>query len=95
MRLIYAIGGQYNSTVDSQDSIMDTWIRIKLHFYRSLYHSIPSRLISIVENLRKLTYYLVSMDRLNGLCKTISCLHSCFFAPFFIFKSHLSKVFAD
>lgn len=53
----YANGPQYNSVVDLQDSIFDDWISVDLHYVQSIYDSIPSCLISVVENQVEMINY--------------------------------------
>lgn len=57
VRVVYASGRQYNNVCDLQDAIMAAWNSIDIHYIRNLYRSIPTRLVSVVENHGKMTTY--------------------------------------
>lgn len=59
---------------------MDAWNDISVNFLRSLYRSIPSRLVSVVQNKEKMTSYRV--DYLRKVVQKIS------FACDKLFRSH-------
>lgn len=56
-RDVYKNGRQFENVVDLQDAIMEAWNDIDLSYIRTLYRSIPSRLISVVQNAGGPTTY--------------------------------------
>lgn len=57
VRVVYVNGRQYKNVCHLQDAIMTAWHSIDLHYIRNLYRSITTRLVSVVENHRKITSY--------------------------------------
>lgn len=56
-RDVYADGKQYENVKDLENAIWVAWSKIEISYIRTLYRSLPNRLISVIERKGALTDY--------------------------------------